>query len=148
MFLYCKSLAILYNRRTFDATMHQTRKKPLVTPNLPVLSYPRGWRCEAYYDQILAFGQVIHRKLHRQLKQKRGERRWFLSKPIVIYNPIRQVLTSYCRLYGRSYWRLLIARWLSFGYVRVLEPVITNKESQVLEVPGFRYLTVFNCIFR
>jgi hypothetical protein len=150
MFVYCKSWLILYNRATFDAILHQARKKPLVTANLPVLSYARGWRCEAYYDQFPVIGQVILRKLHCQPGSFNGERRCFLSKPIATYNPIARLLATLCCWCGCAYWRpfIAIACCLIFGYVRVLGPVITNKKSQVLVVPGSCYFMVFNCIFR
>lgn len=140
--MFCRTKGIMYNRATFTAfaaIVQQARKKPLVTVNLPVPSYTRGWRCEAYYDQFLAFGQVILKRFHRQQKQPGGERRWFLSKPIVSYNlianyfPFRWLGHCHCN----SLWPLY-AR-LPKGYSRMPASGLTNEESQVLVVPGFHY---------
>lgn len=138
----------MYNRATFAALVQQARKKPLVTVILPDPSYTRGWRCEAYYDQFLAFGQVILIRFHRLQKKLSGEWRWFLSKPIVSYNhitsyfPVRWL--GHCHHFSR---RLLYVR-LQNGYSRMPASGLTNKESQVLVVPGFRNFQLFNCIFR
>ncbi|MFQ5436008.1 MAG: hypothetical protein ACE5FD_14130, partial [Anaerolineae bacterium] len=133
-------------RATFAAIVQQARKKPLVTELLPRSSYTRGWRCEAYYDQFLVFGQVILKRFHRQHKQPGGKWRWFLSKPIVSYNyitsyfPVRWL--GHCHHFSR---RLLYVR-LQNGYSRMPASGLTNKESQVLVVPGFHYFHCLNCI--
>lgn len=129
----------MYNRATFAALVQQARKKPLVTVILPDPSYTRGWRCEAYYDQFLVFGQVILKRLHRQQKQQGGKWRWFLSKPIVSYNLIANYFPV--RWLGRCpcYSRQLLHACLHIGYSRMPASGLTNEESQVLVVPGFHY---------
>jgi hypothetical protein len=147
--LYCKTSALLYNQKTFDVIVHQRKPLAPVALNLPVLGYLWGWRRVDFHDRSPTSGQVICREQRRQPKKMSGERQWFLNKPVAIYKPIKSVLTMYRRLCGRCYWRQAIACRLSYGYVRVLAPVITNKESQVLVVPGsHNYFMMFNCIFR
>lgn len=146
--MFCRTRGILYNQATFAAIVQQARKKPLVTELLPRSSYTWGWRCEAYYDQFLLFGQVILISFHRLQKQSRGEWRWFLSKPIVSYNLITNYSPicwlGHCHCY--SLWPLYAG--LRRGYSRIPASGLTNEESQVLVVPGFRNFHLFNCIFR
>ena len=140
--MFCRTKGIMYNRATFTAfaaIVQQARKKPLVTVNLPVPSYTRGWRCEAYYDQFLVFGQVLLKRFHRQQKQTGGERRWFLGKPIVSYNRITNFFLVRWLGYCHFAYRRLLCACLRVGYSRMPASGLTNEESQVLVVPGFHY---------
>jgi hypothetical protein len=143
---YCKTPALRYNHETFDVIVHQVDRKPLapVAANLPVLSYLRGWRPVSAPDRGPISGRVIHKAYRRQPKQVSGERQWFLNKPVANCKPIKSVLNKSHRF------RLpAAAGWLSGGYVRAMAPVITNKESQVLVVPGSHYYCMlFNRITR
>ena len=81
----------MYNVASFIAIVQQAIKKPLVTELLPRSSYIRGWRCEYNYVQLLYIGQVILINYSIAHIKKHGDRRWFLSKPIKIYNYIQQL---------------------------------------------------------
>jgi hypothetical protein len=143
---YCKTPALRYNQETFDVIVHQVDRKSLapVAANLPVLSYLRGWRPVSAPDRGPISGRVSHKAYRRQPKQLSGERQWFLNKPVAHCKPIKSVLSK-----RRRSRRPAAAGRLSGGYVRALAPVITNKESQVLVVPGSHYYCMlFNRITR
>jgi hypothetical protein len=113
----------------------QAKKKPLVTPILPDLSYARGRRCGLDYDLLSSIGQISLR-LHRQ--HNSGERRWFSNKPIASYNLSlpRHIATS-CRRSGRLAGGLALLRLLPIGYPQAWPPALGNKKSQVLAYPAF-----------
>ena len=133
----------MYNLTTFIAIVQQAIKKPLVTEILLDRSYTWGWRYEPYYDQFLVFGQVI-KGFHRRYDN--GDWRWFLKKPILSNNSMIQAFAECGHVYGNGRFLLMIFACLIYGYARALASVVTNKESQVLVVPGFHDFHYFNCI--
>ncbi len=135
----------MYNVTSFIAIVQQTRKKPLVTELLPRSSYTWGWRCKANYDQLLSFGQVIRKWFHRRYDS--GDWRWFQKKPILNHNSIVQIAVECCLAYGNDRFLFVVLARLINGYSRTFLSVITNKESPVLVVPGFRHILNLTAYF-
>jgi hypothetical protein len=121
----------------------QAKKKPLVTPILPDLSYARGRRCGLDYDLHSSIGQISLR-LHRQ--HNSGERRWFSNKPIASYNlSLSRHIAISCRWFGRLAAGLVVLRLLPFGYPQAWPPALGNKKARYWRT-RLSIISYFNCI--
>ena len=124
--LFCSYNKLMYNVLligfsvcTYAAHLgHQARKKPLVTANLPVLSYARGWRSEYNYDRIPLIGQITlapYSIANNNLIVPCGDRQW-LPYLTLLCNLAETFCIKLC--YYLLYGRLLIVygrfSWTAF----------------------------------
>jgi len=129
---------IMYNLTSFIAIIQQAIKKPLVTELLPRSSYARGRRCERNYVQFLYIGQVTFNNCSIVTKTQDGDRRWFLSKLILIHNLIVRLIVQGCKLSNFALFSFVGFASLTKDYFQALTSGVINKESQVLVVPDFQ----------